>query len=278
MNTSFIPYNRPSIGEEEIAEVVDTLRSGWLTSGPKTEQFEREFATYVGAPHALAVNSCTAGLHLALAALGLGPGDEVITTPLTFCATVNTIMHVGATPVLADIGEDGNIDPESIRRYLTNRTRAILPVHLAGTLGRLRRAQDKFARASGRMPTVDELSALTGVPPEQIARALDVVAQPISLDAPVASGEGRLFGGFLAGTRQFRMTQAFALRHNCRPDKFCSTEHGKLSLEDFLGQPGVGKRILDHIVESPKQRPIQHLRVVRCRHHQTVGGVLFEQL
>jgi dTDP-4-amino-4,6-dideoxygalactose transaminase len=129
---SFIPYSVPSIGEEEINEVVATLRSGWLTTGPRTAQFEQEFQNYVRVPHALAVNSCTAGLHLALAALGLGPGDEVITTPLTFCATVNTIMQVGATPVLADIGCDGNIDPASIAERITTRTRAILPVHLGG--------------------------------------------------------------------------------------------------------------------------------------------------
>jgi len=122
----------PEIGEEEIQEVVAVLRSGWITTGPRTAQFEKEFAEYVKAPHALAVNSCTAGLHLALAALGIGPGDEVITTPMTFCATVNCIVHVGATPVLADIGPDGNIDPASIAQRITPRTRAIMPVHLAG--------------------------------------------------------------------------------------------------------------------------------------------------
>src|SRR5258705_63582 len=112
-DSTTIPFHRPTIGQEEIDEVVATLRSGWLTTGPRTAQFEREFQAYVRAPHALAVNSCTAGLHLALAALGIGPGDEVITTPLTFCATVNTILQVGATPALADIGADGNIDPGS---------------------------------------------------------------------------------------------------------------------------------------------------------------------
>ncbi len=127
-----IPFNRPSIGEEEIEEVVRTLRSGWLTTGPRTEQFEREFREYLGVPHALAVNSCTAGLHLALAALNIGPGSEVITTPLTFCSTVNTILHVGATPVLADVGPDGNIDPASVAARITERTRAVIPVHLAG--------------------------------------------------------------------------------------------------------------------------------------------------
>lgn len=127
-----VPYHRPFIGKEEIEEVVRTLRSGWLTTGPRTEQFEREFREYIGTPHALAVNSCTAGLHLALAALNIGPGSEVITTPLTFCATVNTILHVGATPVLADVGPDGNIEPASVEERLTSRTRAIIPVHLAG--------------------------------------------------------------------------------------------------------------------------------------------------
>ena len=127
-----VPYHRSSIGEEEIEEVVRTLRSGWLTTGPRTAQFEREFRTYVGVPNALAVNSCTAGLHLALAALNMGPGAEVITTPLTFCATVNAILHAGATPVLADVTPDGNIDPRSIASRLTERTRAIVPVHLAG--------------------------------------------------------------------------------------------------------------------------------------------------
>jgi len=127
-----VPYHRPSIGQEEIKEVVDVLESGWLTTGPRTAQFEQEFSQYVNAPHAQAVNSCTSGLHLALAALNIGPGAEVITTPLTFCATVNVILHVGATPVLADVGPDGNIDPASVASRITERTRAIIPVHLAG--------------------------------------------------------------------------------------------------------------------------------------------------
>jgi len=132
MNEPFVPFHRPSIGEEEITEVTDTLRSGWLTTGPKVARFEREFRDYAGAPYAVALNSATAGLHLALAALKIGPGDEVITTPMTFCATVQAILHVGATPVLADVGSDGNIDPDQIERQLTSRTRAILPVHLGG--------------------------------------------------------------------------------------------------------------------------------------------------
>jgi len=132
MTDTFIPFHRPSLGEEEINEVSETLRSGWLTTGPRTARFEREFAEYVGAPHAIALNSATAALHLALAGLEIGPGDEVITTPMTFCATVQAILHTGATPVLADIRPDGNIDPEEIEKRITARTRAIIPVHMAG--------------------------------------------------------------------------------------------------------------------------------------------------
>jgi dTDP-4-amino-4,6-dideoxygalactose transaminase len=128
----FVPFHRPSIGTEEIDEVVETLRSGWLTTGPRTARFERDFREYVGADNALAVSSATAALHLALAAAKIGPGDEVITTPMTFCATVQAILHAGAEPVLADIGPDGNIDPNEIEKRMTHRTRAIIPVHMAG--------------------------------------------------------------------------------------------------------------------------------------------------
>ena len=131
-NALNVPFHRPSIGRDEIDEVTNTLQSGWLTTGPRTAQFETEFRNYVGVPHALAVNSCTAGLHLALQALRIGPGAEIITSPLTFCATINVILHSGATPVLADVGPDGNIDPRSVAARITEKTRAIMPVHFAG--------------------------------------------------------------------------------------------------------------------------------------------------
>ena len=127
-----VPYHRPSIGREEIEEVISTLEVRLVDNRRRTARFEREFGGSVGAPFAQAVSSCTAGLHLSLAALGIGPGMEVITTPITFCATVNVILHVGATPVLADVGRDGNIDPASVEARITARTRAIMPVHLAG--------------------------------------------------------------------------------------------------------------------------------------------------
>jgi len=131
--SSFLPFSPPSIGEEEIAEVVDTLRSDWITTGPKVASFEAEFAAAVAAPGALALNSCTAGLHTALAVSRIGPGDEVITTPLTFAATVNVVEHVGARPVLVDVEPDTlTIDATQIAAAITPRTRAIIPVHYAG--------------------------------------------------------------------------------------------------------------------------------------------------
>jgi len=129
----FLPFAPPLIGEEEINEVVATLRSGWITTGPKTKRFETNLAAYLGASGALALNSCTAALHTALVTLGVGPGDEVITTPLTFAASVNVIEHVGARPVLVDVEADTlNIDPAMVERAITPRTKAIIPVHFAG--------------------------------------------------------------------------------------------------------------------------------------------------
>ena len=138
----FLPFALPEIGEEEIAEVVDTLRSGWVTTGPKARQFEQAFAAYLihhgnaegtGELHAIAVNSATAGLHLALEALGIGPGDEVITTTHTFTATAEVVRYLGADVKLVDIDPATlNIDPAAIEAAITPRTKAIMPVHYAG--------------------------------------------------------------------------------------------------------------------------------------------------
>lgn len=130
---NFLVFGSPKIEEDEILEIAAVMRSGWLGTGPRVAQFEHDFGVYRGAAHAVALNSCSAALHLSLLASGVGPGDEVITTPLTFCATVNAIIHTGATPVLADIDPDTlNIDPAQVRARLSERTRAIVPVHFAG--------------------------------------------------------------------------------------------------------------------------------------------------
>lgn len=133
MRDTFLVFGQPLIEEPEMDEVLDCLRSAWLGTGPKTALFERRFAEYKQVPYAVAVNSCTAALHLSCTALGLGPGDEVITSPMTFCATVNAVIHSGATPVLADIDPTSfNLAPSSVEARITPRTRAILPVHFAG--------------------------------------------------------------------------------------------------------------------------------------------------
>ncbi|HVF44351.1 MAG TPA: DegT/DnrJ/EryC1/StrS aminotransferase family protein, partial [Pyrinomonadaceae bacterium] len=139
MRDTFLPFSPPLIGEEEIEEVVDTLRSGWITTGPKVRRFEEEFAAYVGAPAALGLNSCTAALHTALAALGVGVGDCVVTTPMTFVSSVHVIEHVGARPLLADVEPDTlNLDPRRVAEVIASarrgglKVRALLPVHLYG--------------------------------------------------------------------------------------------------------------------------------------------------
>jgi len=129
----FLPFSRPSISQAAIDEVVACLKSGWITTGPRVKQFEEDLKAYIGTPHVLALTSATAGLHLVLVALGLKPGDEVITTPMTFAATLNTIVLAGGKPVLVDV-EPGtyNMDVTKIEKAVTKRTRAIMPVHFAG--------------------------------------------------------------------------------------------------------------------------------------------------
>jgi dTDP-4-amino-4,6-dideoxygalactose transaminase len=130
---TFLPFAAPDIGPEELEAVREVLESGWVTTGPKTKQFEAEFAKAVGAKHAIALNSCTAALHLALEAIGLRPDDEVITSPYTFAATAEVIRYFGAKPVLVDVdAETFNIRPELVEAAITGRTRAVIPIHMAG--------------------------------------------------------------------------------------------------------------------------------------------------
>ena len=148
MNPPFLKFAQPSISEEEIAEVVDCLRSGWWTTGPRCKRFEQEFAGFVGAKHALAVNSATAGLHLALEAIGIGPGDEVITTPYTFTATAEVARYLGADPVFVDIDPVTlNIDVGGIEEALEDlgsrpRPEAVDP-------GETRRLAERILRIGG---------------------------------------------------------------------------------------------------------------------------------
>lgn len=130
---TFIPYNQADITDAEINEMVDTLKSKWVAKGPRTMKFEEEFAAYLGAKHAIAMNSCTAALHVSLMTQNIGPGDEVITSPMTFASTANTVIHCGATPVFADIDyRTGCIDPNEIAKKITPKAKAIVPIHYSG--------------------------------------------------------------------------------------------------------------------------------------------------
>ena len=133
MRDKFLPFSPPLIGEEEISEVVDTLKSDWITTGPKVNLFESEFTAFIGSQASLATSSATDAMLVGLAALGVGEGDEVITTPMTFCSTAHVIEHLGAKPVFADVSRDTlTIDPKEIQKAITSKTKAILPVHVYG--------------------------------------------------------------------------------------------------------------------------------------------------
>jgi dTDP-4-amino-4,6-dideoxygalactose transaminase len=133
MRANYLNFSPPAVGEEEVAEVAESLRSGWLTTGPRVHDFELRFAEFLGISDAVALSSGTAAMHVALAVLGVGPGDEVITTTMTFASSVHVIEHVGARPVLVDVEPDTlNVDPNRIRAVINERSRAILPVHLYG--------------------------------------------------------------------------------------------------------------------------------------------------
>jgi perosamine synthetase len=155
MRQSFLPFALPDLDESELTEIREALNSGWVTTGPKTKQFESAFAAVVGAKHAVAVNSCTAAMHLALEAIGLKHGDEVVTTPYTFAATAEVILYFDARPVLVDVEPDFlNIDPALIESALTERTRAIMPVHIAGLPAELERVHEIAGRRG--IPVIED--------------------------------------------------------------------------------------------------------------------------
>ena len=190
----FLPFALPEIGEEEIAEVVDTLRSGWLTTGPKTKRFEDDFAAFLGQPglHCMAVNSATAGLHLALEALGIGPGDEVITTTHTFTSTAEVVRYLGADVVLVDIDPATLcIDPKLVEAAITPRTKAIIPVHYGG------RAADMaailgIAQAHGLKVVEDAAHALPATCGGQLVGTLgsDTTVFSFYANKTITTGEG----------------------------------------------------------------------------------------
>lgn len=191
---SFLPFALPELGEEEIAEVVDTLRSGWVTTGPKVQRFEAAFAAFLGEPglHCVAVNSATAGLHLALEALGIGPGDEVITTTHTFTATAEVVRYLGADVKLVDIDPATlNISPALVEAAITPRTKAIVPVHYAGLAADMP-ALLALARRHGLKVVEDAAHALPTTSEGRLVGTLDSDAAVFSFYAnkTITTGEG----------------------------------------------------------------------------------------
>ena len=198
--SEFLPFSPPSIGEAEILEVVDTLRSDWISTGPKTKRFEAEFARAVEARSALALNSCTAALHTALATLGIGPGDEVISTPLTFVASVNVIEHVGALPVLVDVEPDTlNIDPAAIEAAITPRTRAIIPVHYAGHPVEL----DAIRALAARHGLIVVEDAAHAVAARYRGRPIGASDNPVAFSFYATKNMTTAEGGMLTGSEAF---------------------------------------------------------------------------
>ena len=194
MNQPFLPFALPDIGDEEIAEVVDTLKSGWVTTGPKAARFEADFRAFMGdeSLQAIAVNSATAGLHLALEGLGIGPGDEVITTTHTFTATAEVVRYLGADVRLVDIDPATlNIDPAAVEAAVTPRTRAILPVHYGGLAADMPALLD-IARRHGLKVVEDAAHALPTICGGQLVGTLGSDATVFSFYAnkTITTGEG----------------------------------------------------------------------------------------
>lgn len=211
----FLTFAPPSIGEEEIAEVVDTLRSGWITTGPKTARFEEEFARFLGAPGALAVNSCTAALHTALLTAGVGEGDEVITTPLTFAATANVIEHVRARPVFVDVDPDTlQLDATRLEAAVTARTRAIIPVHFAGHPADLD-AIETVARRHQLLVVEDAAHAL---PARFRGRLIGSGGNPVAFSFYATKNLTTGEGGMLTGDPEFLQRARIASLHGMSHD------------------------------------------------------------
>lgn len=187
---TFLPYALPYWDKKELQSVEEAVKSNWWSRGPKTGEFEQVFGTFVGAKHTVGMNSCTAALHTALAVKGIGPGDEVITTPMTFCSTANVICHVGARPVFADVCPDtGCIDPQAVEKAVTPRTKAVIPVHYAGQPCDMD-AIDAIADAHGLFVLEDAAHATYTTYKGRMIGAKHTVAFSFYATKNVATGEG----------------------------------------------------------------------------------------
>ncbi len=259
--SKFIPFSPPMIEEDDIAEVVATLKSDWITTGPKVREFERRFCEEFGAPAALAVSSCTAALHLALVVSGVGPGDEVITVSHTFCSTVNVIEHTGATPVLVDIEPDTmNINPDLIRQAIGPRTKAIIPVHYAGHPVDLDTI-NAIAKEHGLIVIEDAAHPISGKYKGQFIGSSD---NPTAFSFYATKNMTTAEGGMLTGTPEFIERARIAHSHGMTKDALKRYEKGgswkyevvmpgfKYNMTDL--QASLGLRQLDKLARFQNRR------------------------
>jgi dTDP-4-amino-4,6-dideoxygalactose transaminase len=244
-----VPFAPPRIGADEIREVIATLESGWLSTGPRVRRFEEAFAEYVGSPHAVALNSCTAALHLSLIAAGVGPGDEVITSPLTFCATANVIIHAGATPVFADVDpRTGNLDPAAAEAAITRRTKALLPVHFAGRPADVT-AFEAIARRHGLATIEDAAHCIEGVASgRKIGATADFTCFSFYATKNLTTGEGGMVTtASPAAAARMRTASLHGMSHNAwsryqrlAPTKYDVAEPGfKYNMTDVQAALGL---------------------------------------
>ena len=200
MRQQFLPFSPPAVGEQEVAAVSEVLRSAWITTGPRAREFEQEFAGFVHAPNALALNSCTAALHTALVTLGVGSGDEVITTPMTFAASVNVIEHVGARPVLVDVQPDTlNIDPVRIGAAVTAKTRVIIPVHYTGHPADM----DPITQIADKQHLAVLEDAAHALPAKYRGRYIGAGNNPVAFSFYATKNLTTAEGGMLTGAPEF---------------------------------------------------------------------------
>jgi dTDP-4-amino-4,6-dideoxygalactose transaminase len=258
---TLLGFQPPAVGEDEIAAVAETIGSGWLTTGPRAAELEQRLAEYLEAGHVLALSSGTAALHLSLVALGVGPGDEVVTTPITWPATANVIVHCGARPVFADVREsDLNLDPDRAREAVTARTKAILPVHLAGQPADLEPLWELG------LPVVEDAahaveSSYRG---RKIGALSDATCFSLYATKNVAAGEG----GLVATNRDDLATAIDDLRVMRRG-------HG--SLYD-IAVPGYKANLPDVLaaIALVQLNKLEHHRVIRERHFAAYDAAVAE--
>jgi dTDP-4-amino-4,6-dideoxygalactose transaminase len=282
--TRTVSFQPPAIGDEEIAAVTETLRSGWLTTGPRAAELEERMRAFLEAEHVLAVASGTAALHLSLLALGVGPGDEVITTPITWPATANVIVHAGATPVFADVRDgDLNIDPDAVRALVTERTKAILPVDLHGQPADLDpllelglpvvedAAHAAESRYRGRKvgaiadATCFSLYATKNIAAGEgglISTNRDDVAEAVDDLRLMRRGEGRLYDIVVPGYKA-NLPDVLAAIALCQLDKIERHRELRQRQFDLYDESIAGLRGIEPLARDPRDVHALHLYAVR---------------